>query len=68
MHNDIADIRSMKFSNIKITESDKVIYCFKVGWKFGLFFDLDRRTKIRCRINVFNFGNIKSLLIVSIHL
>jgi len=24
-------------------EIDKIIYCFKVGWKFGLFFDLDRR-------------------------
>ncbi len=44
--NDIADIRRLKFSNIKILETDKVIYCFKVGWKFGLFFDLDRPEKL----------------------
>jgi len=41
--NDIADIKRLKFLNIKIKRTDKVIYCFKVGWKFALFFDLDRR-------------------------
>lgn len=41
-HNDIADLQRLKFPNIKIVRTDKVIYCFKVGWKFGLFFDLDR--------------------------
>ena len=40
--NDIADIGSMSFENIRINETDKVICCFKVGWKFGLFFDLAR--------------------------
>ncbi|MEI8360792.1 MAG: hypothetical protein WCG01_01565 [bacterium] len=40
MQDDIADIRKVKFPDIEITESDKVIYCFKVGWRFGLFFDL----------------------------
>ena len=39
---DIADIRRLKFPNIKINVTDKVIYCFKEGWKFGLFFDLGR--------------------------
>ena len=39
---DIADIRRLKFPNIKMAETDKVICCFKVGWKFGLFFDLNR--------------------------
>lgn len=39
---DIADIRRLKFQNIQLKETDKVIYCFKVGWKFGLYFDLDR--------------------------
>lgn len=39
---DIADIRRLKFPNIEIVETDKVIYCFKAGWKFGLFFDLNR--------------------------
>lgn len=43
MINDIADIRSLKFPDIEIIEADKVILCFKVGWKFGLFFDLNRK-------------------------
>lgn len=41
-NNDIADIKELVFENIKITDTDKLIYCFKVGWKFGLFFDLHR--------------------------
>src|SRR5262245_59132927 len=40
MVNDIADIRKEKFPEIEIKETDRVIYCFKVGWRFGLFFDL----------------------------
>ena len=40
--NDIADIKELVFENIKITETDKIIYCFKVGWKFGLYFNLHR--------------------------
>ncbi len=39
---DIVDIRRLKFPDIKIEKMDKVIYCFKSGWKFGLFFDLYR--------------------------
>jgi len=39
---DIADIRRLRFPNVKITKTDQVIYCFKEGWKFGLFFDLGR--------------------------
>ena len=40
MQSDIADIRRVKFPEIEIKETDRVIYCFKVGWRFGLFFDL----------------------------
>lgn len=40
--NDIADIQQLSFEGINIKDTDKVIYCFKVGWKFALFFDLDR--------------------------
>ncbi len=40
--NDIADIQQMSFEGINIKHTDKAIYCFKVGWKFGLFFDLYR--------------------------
>lgn len=39
---DIADIRRLRFTDIKIGKTDKVVYCFKVGWKFALFFDLTR--------------------------
>jgi len=42
---DIADIQQLSFDGINIKDTDKIIYCFKVGWKFGLFFDLDRRTQ-----------------------
>ncbi|MHB8483355.1 MAG: hypothetical protein ACYDBV_11585 [Nitrospiria bacterium] len=42
MSNDIADIRRLKFEDAQITEDDKVVCCIKVGWKFGLFFDLGR--------------------------
>lgn len=38
----IADIHRLRFPDIQIAETDKVIYCFKEGWKFGLFFDLAR--------------------------
>ena len=42
---DIANIHKVKFPQIVITENDKVIYCFKAGWRFGLFFDLSQRVK-----------------------
>ena len=37
---DIADVRRVKYQNITFLPSDKVFICFKVGWKFGMFFDL----------------------------
>lgn len=39
-HGDIADIHRLRFPDIVIERTDKVVYCFKVGWRFGLFFDL----------------------------
>lgn len=44
--NDIADIRRLRFDNIEVRETDKVICCFKVGWKFILYFDLNRETPL----------------------
>ena len=44
--NDIADIKHLSFEAITIKDTDKVICCLKVGWKFGLFFDLDRRESL----------------------
>jgi hypothetical protein len=43
MQQDIADIRRLRFPDIKIVETDKIVSCFKVGWRFGLFFDLGPR-------------------------
>ena len=40
--NDIADIIELRFPGIDIQESDKVICCLKVGWKFGLYFNFVR--------------------------
>lgn len=37
-NSDIADIRQVRFPGIDIQESDSVICCLKVGWKFGLYF------------------------------
>lgn len=39
---DISDIRSVTFPDIDIVESDTVVYCAKINWKFGLFFDYTR--------------------------
>mgnify|MGYP001617771331 CR=1 FL=1 len=43
---DIADIRRLRFPNVKIVKTDKVIYCFKKRWRFGLFFDLSRELDV----------------------
>ena len=37
---DIADIQKLGFPQIKIQDSDTVICCLKVGWKFLLYCDL----------------------------
>ena len=39
LDNEIADIHELRFPGIDIQESDKVICCLKVGWKFGLYFN-----------------------------
>lgn len=42
--NDIANIRRVRFGDIKIVDTDKIICCIKVGWKFGLFLIFIRQT------------------------
>ncbi|MFA6535802.1 MAG: hypothetical protein WCT25_00030 [Candidatus Paceibacterota bacterium] len=37
---DIGDIRRMKYHALTPDPSDKIVACFKIGWKFGMFFDL----------------------------
>ena len=39
----IADVRRLRMSWLKLQPKDGMLCCFKVGWKFALFFDLDRR-------------------------
>ena len=46
LDNDIADIIELRFPGINIHESDKVICCLKVGWKFGLYFNFVRNPNL----------------------
>lgn len=39
-HSDIADVRRLRMSWLTLQPKDGVLCCFKVGWKFALFFDL----------------------------
>lgn len=38
-HSDIADICELNFPDINIRDSDSVVCCLKVGWKFLLYFN-----------------------------
>ena len=39
MKSDIADIYELNFPDIEILDSDSIVCCLKVGWKFLLYFD-----------------------------
>ncbi len=39
---DISDISRLRIQNITIAREDKIVLCFRKGWKFGLFFDFTR--------------------------
>jgi len=47
---DIFDISTLEFRDsiyeIDIENDDKVIYLFRIGWEFGLFFDLTKKLKL----------------------
>lgn len=49
-HSDIADICELSFPDINIQDSDSVVCCLKVGWKFLLYFDsrgrLEQKTDV----------------------
>ena len=36
----MADITDIAFGDISLRPKDSIIYCFKVNWKFGLYFDI----------------------------
>jgi hypothetical protein len=40
---DIDDIAQVRLPNIEIKPDDAVLYCRKIGWKFGLSFDFSRK-------------------------
>lgn len=42
-HSDIADICELSFPGINIQESDRIVCCLKVGWKFFLYFNFCSR-------------------------
>lgn len=50
LRSDIADIRELEFPDIDIIDSDKVIFCFKAGWRFGLYFDVGPREWSKAKI------------------
>lgn len=43
---DISNITDLKFPDIQIKNDDAVIYCTKIGWKFGFYFDFTRKLKL----------------------
>lgn len=38
-YDNIADINTVKFRDLEIKEDEGCIYCFKLNWKFGLYFN-----------------------------
>ena len=40
---DINDIFELQFPDVEIKSNDAVIYCTKIGWKFGLYFNFTRK-------------------------
>lgn len=46
---DLADVRHMRIEGIEFKPTNKTIFCFKVGWKFALLFDLGRDRELDIR-------------------
>lgn len=43
---DIADIKALEFPDIEISKTDAIIFCMRVGWKFGLYFNFTANSKL----------------------
>lgn len=43
---DVADVRRLRIGGIATEETDRVIVCTRIGWKFCLFYDLRRDKKL----------------------
>ncbi|NQW17051.1 MAG: hypothetical protein HQ478_06140 [Chloroflexi bacterium] len=46
MLSDIADVSRLTFPDLLISSTDSIVYCFRVRWRFGLFFDLSPSIKV----------------------
>lgn len=58
----IADIIRVRFPGVELNSTDGVIFCFKVGWKFGLFFDLAPDRELDVDAMERSLGNLYRLL------
>ncbi|NQS98167.1 MAG: hypothetical protein HQ591_06925 [candidate division Zixibacteria bacterium] len=55
---DIADIRRLRFPTIKLIETDKILVCMKVKWKFGLYFDFIHESKLDIEELSYSLGTL----------
>lgn len=44
--NDLIDTGAMRFPCVELDETDQVIVFFRVGWRYGLYFDLTRELDV----------------------
>lgn len=58
----IADIRRVRFPGVELKSTDGAIFCFKVGWKFGFFFDLAPDRELDLDAMERSIGNLYRLL------
>ncbi len=58
LKDDIADIRGVRFRDIEIKDTDKLICCLKVGWKFALFFDFHPEARLNISEMTRLLGNL----------
>lgn len=49
---DIADIRRLRFQGITIQNTDQIVFGFKYGWRFGLFFDFTYNEKLKDKLDI----------------
>jgi hypothetical protein len=47
----IVDVQSIRIVGVNLKDDDSLIYCFKVGWRFALYFDLRRATDPTARLD-----------------
>jgi hypothetical protein len=54
----VADIRRVRIPGIKLEPTDSVIFCFKVGWKFALFFEFPHERALDIDAMERSLGNL----------